>query len=296
MFYKNIVSRINKGYLLLTSQTNQLYLGFFRIAVGIVALLDLFSMRSGFNVFFSENETVIPQRMQFLFTEYFDYLNPLYDFLEESDSLSLFYNTIIYLYVITLLLVVSGTFTRFSAILATLLQLIIFKSLAVYNFGYDHFLTMSLFYCIIFPVGKVNSIDNLIFKNNNIIKYSFNYQKIIQLHLTVVYVFSGLAKIVSASWWDGVAMWRAISTVYDNYFKVPAIILAVAGILTILSETFYPFLVNYTKTRKLTVYAMISMHAFIAVVLELPFFAAIMIVWNITSYYDYFYKPKFIYE
>jgi hypothetical protein len=296
MFYKNIVSRINKGYLILTSQTNQLYLGFFRIAVGVVALLDLFSMRSGFNVFFSENETVIPQRMQFLFTEYFDYLNPLYDFLEESNNLSLFYNTIIYLYVITLLMVVSGTLTRFSAIIATLLQLIIFKSLAVYNFGYDHFLTMSLFYCIIFPVGKVNSIDNLIFKNNNIIKYTFNYQKIIQLHLTVVYVFSGLAKIVSASWWDGVAMWRAISTVYDNYFKVPAIILAVAGILTILSETFYPFLVNYHKTRKLTIYAMISMHAFIAVVLELPFFAAIMIVWNITSYYDYFYKPKFIYE
>jgi hypothetical protein len=296
MFYKNIVSRINKVYLLLTTQTNHMYLGFFRIAVGAVALLDLFSMRSGFNVFFSENETIIPQRMQFLFTEYFDYLNPLYDFLEKSNSLSLFYNTIIYLYVIALLLLISGTFTRFFAILATLIQLIIFKSLAVYNFGYDHFLTMSLFYCIIFPVGKVNSVDNLIFKNNNIIKYSFNYQKVIQLHLTVVYVFSGLAKIISTSWWDGVAMWRAISTVYDSFFKVPPIILAIAGILTILSETFYPFLINYTKTRKLTIYAMISMHAFIAVILELPFFAAIMIVWNITSYYDYFYKPKFIYE
>jgi Vitamin K-dependent gamma-carboxylase len=296
MQYKSIVSRINKGYLLLTNKKNQQYLGFFRIAVGIVALLDLFSMRGGFSVFFSEKETIIPQKLEFLFTEYFDYLGPLYNFLEKNNELYLFYSTIIYVYVVFLIMVVLGIFTRFSAIIATLLQLVIFKSLAIYNFGYDHFLTMSLFYCIIFPVGKVKSVDNLIFKNNCSIKYNFNYQKIIQLHLTMVYVFSGLAKIVSKSWWDGVAIWRAISTVYDNYFKVPAIILAIVGILTILSETFYPFLVNFNKTRRMTVYAMICMHAFIAVVLELPFFAAIMIVWNITSYYEYFYKPKFVYE
>lgn len=281
---------------MLTNQKNQHYLSFFRIAVGVVALLDLFSMRGGFSVFFSEKQTIIPQKLQFLFTEYFDYLNPLYSFLERNNSVSLFYESVIYLYVIFLVLVILGVFTRCSAIIATLLQLIIFKSLAIYNFGYDHFLTMSLFYCIIFPVGKVNAMDNFIFKNNSTIKYNFNYQKIIQWHLTIVYLFSGLAKIVSKSWWDGVAIWRAISTVYDNYFKIPAIILAILGIVTILCETFYPFLVNFNKTRKMTVFAMISMHAFIAVVLELPFFAAIMIVWNITSYYDYFYKPKFIYE
>ncbi len=296
MFYKNIISPINKEFVELTNKKNHEYLGFFRITIGLVALLDLLTMNSGFVLFFSHKETIIPQKLQFLFTEYFDYLNPLYTFLENSNNISLFYNTVVYLYVIVLIFLILGIFTRFTAIIATILQLVIFKSMAVYNFGYDHFLTMSLFYCIIFPVGKVNSIDNYIFKKNNVIKLNFNYQKIIQYHLTLVYVFSGLAKIVSKSWWDGEAMWRAVSTVYDSYFKIPAIILAIVGIITILTETFYPLLIKFKKTRKFTIFSMISMHACIAIMLELPFFAGIMIIWNITSYYDYFFKPKIVEE
>ena len=296
MLYKNIISRLNKIYTILTNQENQEYLSFFRIGIGVIALLDLFSMGKGFSLFFSEDKTIIPQKLQFLFSEYFDYLNPIYNYLEKNDIVSEFYTGTLLLYVVFLIMMILGFLTRFSAISATILQLIIFKSLAVYNFGYDHFLTASLFYCIIFPVGKMNSIDNLIFKNNKLIKYPFNYQKIIQTHLTIVYIFAGLAKIVSETWWNGIAVWRAVSTVYDNYFKIPAVILALVGIVTILSETFYPFLVGYSKTKKITVFAMISMHVFIAFVLELPFFAAIMIVWNITSYYEYFYKPKVVYE
>ncbi len=32
---------------------------------------------------------------------------------------------------------------------------------------------------------------------------------------------------------------------------------------------------------------MISMHACIAIMLELPFFAGIMIIWNLTNFYNF---------
>jgi hypothetical protein len=295
MFYKNLPTKLNKWYLSFTIKKDHQYIAFFRIAVGIIALLDLFSMRDGFKLFFSNNDVIVPQKLQYLFTEYFDYLNEIYSFLEKNNLVNFFYKSVIISYVIFLLLLVFGLMSRFSSIMAIIFQLIIFKSIAIYNFGYDHFLTMSLFYCILFPVGKVYSVDNLLFRKNKEIVLEFDYSRIIQFHLTLVYVFSGLAKIVSKTWWNGEAMWRAVSSVYDDYFKIPAIILAVVGIITIITETFYPLFIKFHWTKKITIYSMISMHFFIAFILELPYFAAIMIVWNITSYFECFYKPKKLY-
>lgn len=87
-------------------------------------------------------------------------------------------------------------------------------------------------------------------------------------------------------------MWRSVSTIYDDYFKISPIILAVLGIITIIIETFYPLFVLLKSTRKYIVIIMIMMHFGIAVFMDLPMFAAIMIVWDVTSYYDYFSTPN----
>jgi hypothetical protein len=262
------------------------YLSFFRIAISLIAIFEIFSIHSDLDTFFSKNKAIIPQDLNYLFTEYFEYLKPIYNFLRTSNLIDFFYSNIIYLYIIVLLFLLFGFFTRLSAILAIILQLIIFKSFVMYNYGYDHFLTGSFFYCLIFPVNRVKSIDSLIFKKK--ININFNYKKVLRIHLSIIYFFSGIAKIISLTWWNGEAIWRSISTIYDNYFKVPPIILCIVGILTFTLETFYPILILYTKTRKATLITTITMHLAIAVILQLPFFALLMIVWNITAYYEYF--------
>lgn len=289
MSYKNLALKINnlESAFIATKSIN--YLTFFRISVGIIALVDILSLRSDLLLFFSRDSTIIPQELSYLFTEYFNYLNPFYSFLTRNGILDLFYQYVLLAYVLFLVCMIFGFLTRFSTFFALILQLIIFKSFAVFNYGYDHFLTMSLFYCLIFPVGKVNSIDNKLFKNNKLFKYSFDYQKVLQIHLGIIYFFAGLAKMVSVTWWNGEAIWRSIASIYDDLFKISPVVLAMAGSMTVLAELGYPFLVLFPKTRRIAVFTMILMHIFIATILDLPMFAAIMIVWNITSYYKYFF-------
>lgn len=292
MFWKNIISRSKSLYSAFTKGTDYQYLSFFRIAIGLVALTDLATMYYDFGYFFSENETIVPQELTYLFTEYFGYLNPFYNYLEESGNLGLFYSWSLWLYVGSLLLLIAGIFTRFSAVLALLFQLLIFKSFAVFNYGYDQFMTMSLFYCIIFPVGKIYSIDNLILRRPSGLKYSFDYQKVLRIHLCLVYFFAGVAKLVAVTWWNGEAVWRSISTIYDNYFTINPVILAAVGIFTVILETGYPLLVSFKYTRKITLILVILMHLSIAVIMQLPIFAAIMIVWNITAFYNLLQRPE----
>jgi hypothetical protein len=266
------------------------YLMFFRVSIALIAIFDILSMKSDFKYFFSKDKNIIPQELLYIFSEYNGLLNPMYKYLTNNNLLDSFYTYTVIIYFISLLFLMIGLCTKVSAFVSIVLQLIIFKSIALLNFGFDHFLTMSLFYCLIFPVGSVNSVDNLIRKNK--IEIKINYNKIIRIHLMLVYFFAGLAKIIASSYWNGEAIWRSVSTIYNDMFRLPAIFFIVSGIATVILETFYPFLINYTKTSKITFYVIISMHVFIGFLMELPFFAAIMIVWNITAYYKYIFNEK----
>ncbi len=263
------------------------YLAFFRTAVGLIALADVVTMGRDFRLFFSEDSTIIPQELSYLFTEYFHYLNPVYSIFREANELPLFYSGVFWSYIISLIALMLGFKSRFFAFTSLILQLIIFKSFALFNFGYDHFLTMSFFYCMVFPTGKISSVDNWISSRKNDLNYNFNYQNILRVHLAIVYLFAGLAKIISVTWWNGEAIWRSISSIYDNLFKIPPLLLAIAGIITLILEVGYPFLMSSKKTRDIALFGVLSMHFGIAFLLQLPLFAGIMIVWNITAYYEY---------
>ena len=285
MYLRNLSSRMKKFLKTKLISDNFEYLLFFRVSICIVALADLITLSGDFKLFFSSKETIIPQELLYLFTEHFTYLNPLYQFLSKNNLIDTFYQIVPWFYICCLVSLAIGFFARFSAFMAIILQLIIFKSFPVFNYGYDQFLTMSLFYCFVFPVGKVYSVNNILFKKNNEIKNKFNYQYILLIHLSIVYLFAGLAKIVSKTWWNGEAIWRSLSTIYNDFFKIPPLILALVGIITVLIETAYPILMSFKKTKKITFFLVIGMHLGIAFILDLPIFAAIMIVWNITAHY-----------
>lgn len=287
MFLKNTYSTL-RIYCkkIITGTDNHQYLPFFRIAIGCIALADIITLASDFKLFFSENSTIIPQELTYLFSEYFNYLDPIYTLFRENNNLSIFYPLVFWFYITSLVALIVGFRSRLFALLALVLQLTIFKSFALFNFGYDHFLTMSLFYCFIIPVGKFYSLDNKIFRKKDGLKYNFNYQNMLRIHLAIVYLFAGLAKIISLTWWNGEAIWRSISSIYNDLFMIHPLILSLAGIITLVLEVGYPFLILNKKTQKAVLIGVVSMHLGIAFLLQLPLFAGIMIVWNITAYYD----------
>lgn len=286
MFLKQTFLKAKTYFNQIIIGTDFQFLVFFRISIALIAISDILTMGDDFKLFFSEKSTIIPQELTYLFTEYFNYLNPIYQYILETNNITNFYNVILKVYFLSLIFLVFGFCTRFAAFIALILQLIIFKSFALFNFGYDHFLTISLFYCLVFPVGKFYSVDNKILKRPEILKNNFNYQNILKIHLFIVYLFAGLAKIISITWWNGEAVWRSISSIYDELFKIHPLILAMSGIVTVFLEVFYPFLISYNKTKKITIILVILMHMSIGFIMQLPLFAAIMIVWNISAYYD----------
>ncbi|KXX72611.1 HTTM domain-containing protein [Flammeovirga sp. SJP92] len=258
------------------------FLVFYRVAISLVAIIEITSLFPDLHLFFSQYNTLIPQELMYIQSGYFKYLHVFYVFLEENNLTAVFYKLAVPIYILALLSLLTGFFTRYTALLALLLQLIIFRSFAPFNYGYDYFLTMSLFYCFVFPVGRYYSIDEKIFKYAS--KENFNYRRVLQIHLAIAYCLSGVSKGLDPGWWNGNSVWKAIASVDNSFFSISPLILTFVGIGTVLLEFLYPLLIFLKPTRKYALTAIILMHVSIAIMMELYAFSAIMIVWNIAAY------------
>lgn len=252
--------------------------------VSFIAIIEFASLAKDLAVLFSPTQTILPQELIILQSGYFRYLYPFYQFLKDQQLIEYFYSGAIYSYVIVLFFLLFGLFTRYAAFVALILQLIIFKSFSPFNYGYDNFLTMSLFYCVVFPVGRYYSLDSLIFKFKS--KIHLNYKRVIQIHLTIAYFFSGFAKALDSGWWDGNSVWKALVSVDNSYYTLSPLILILAGIGTVLLELSYPVLMCFRKSRGYALIAVILMHSSIAIFMGLYAFSAIMIAWNIAAFGD----------
>ncbi len=275
--YQRLASFFTKPY------AEKYFIFFFRITIALIALVELASFQKDFSFFFSASNTLIPQELMYMQSDYFMYLYPLNQFLKQNGYLNEFYTLSVPLYITALIFLLIGFLTRYTAILALLLQLLIYRSFSHFNYGYDYFMTMSLFYCVVFPVGKYYAIDHTIFKKRTK-QTIFNYQRLLQIHLTIAYFFSGIAKALDAGWWNGNSVWNAITSV-DNYSSYyPPILYITAGFMTLFVEITYPLFMYLKTTRKWMLIAIISMHVGIGWMMNLYAFSAIMIVWNIASF------------
>ncbi len=262
----------------------------FRIVVVFIAIIDFISIVPDLHIMFS-NKPIVPIELGLFDTEYFSFLNPIYQVLNNSSiSIDTFIVVISVIYLITLLLCLLGIFFRFNFILALLLQLLIFRSIPNYNYGYDNFITMSFFYCIIFPVG--NYYGYKLKKANQIIEQNkyFNLIYFLKTHLCIIYFVSGVAKSFDINWWNGNAIWRAIASM-ENFIYIPPILLMIISINTVVMELVYPF-IAFSKYKKILIIEIILMHIGIGVILGLSSFAFIMILWNFVAFYELFKKPN----
>ncbi|WP_157436380.1 DCC1-like thiol-disulfide oxidoreductase family protein [Actinospica robiniae] len=108
---------------------------------------------------------------------------------------------------------------------------------------------------------------------------------VIAAQVCVIYATAGLYKVQGSMWQDGTALgfilrlhwfepWPALS----SWLLGHAVLLALAGYLTVFVQVAFPFTVFTAKLKYPSLVVLAGMHLAIAVLLGLPFFSLIMLV------------------
>jgi len=188
------------------------------------------------------------------------------------------------------LCLVAGIFCRSAAIVAWLLHLSAIKSSSLLSYGVDNFTSIGLFYLMLSPLPDHLTLDSRWRKwpPKSSQLQSF-WQRVLQLHLCVIYFFSGLTKLLGSGWWNGESLWRALTR--PPFDMVPSEVLIRGKYLFIplglgicLLETSYPIFIWLRRTRLIWLVGIIAMHGAIALLMGLYLFGLIMAVLNIAAF------------
>ena len=193
------------------------------------------------------------------------------------------------IYFLSLIGLLVGYKTRVMGILAWLAHLVLNTTGHFTAYGVETFTHISLFYCMVLPVGIAWSLDSARRPSTlppHLITLSI---RVVQLHLCIMYLASGVEKAMGDQWWSGEAVWIALQQ--DQFHQVDTGWMAGIPIIpkilcwsTLLVETFYPVGMLWSKTRKFWLPAIVSMHLFIALFLGLHLFGTLMMLLNIAAF------------
>src|SRR5690606_39085514 len=268
-----------------------LFFPFFRISIGFFCAIHLLAILADFDLLFTSDGLIPLEIFSVMKTQ----LIPSFGFISKyftniGISGDIVNNCYIAIYFICCLALIIGFCTRTFAICLLFLHIIIFQSSTPYMYGVDFFKSISLFYCVVFPVGNLFSIDQRIFKRPLI--NPSPYRNLLKIHLCIVYFTSGLDKAFGINWWNGESIWKALHLPgfksyliggYDIFINYPFLPLFV-GISTVLLEMLYPIGINIVRIRPYWLAATIAMHAGIVIAMNLYFFGALMILLNLCAF------------
>src|SRR5438552_6438400 len=184
----------------------------------------------------------------------------------------------------------AGFFSRSSAIIAWFLHLCVAKSGGLVSYGVDNFMTIGLFYLMLSPLPDRYSLDQklrkLKTKDRQLLGF---FRRVLQIHLCLIYFFSGLTKSLGSGWWDGLNMWRALArppfNVLDPAFVIRwHYLLPFIGISIFAIEITYPVFIWPIKTRGIWLALIVSMHLAIGAFMGMYLFAMIMIILNLAAF------------
>jgi Vitamin K-dependent gamma-carboxylase len=183
-----------------------------------------------------------------------------------------------------------GLVSRASAIGAWFLHLCAAKSGGFVSYGMDSFMTIGLFYLMLSPLPDRFSLDwrlrSLRPRDPQLLGF---WRRVLQLHLCLVYFFSGLAKCLGSGWWDGSNVWRALIRPPFNIIDPEILVrwkylFPLAGILILVLEFAYPFFIWSTRTRKVWLSSVCAMHVAIGVTMGMYLFSLVMIILNVAAF------------
>jgi hypothetical protein len=295
------------------------WLALLRTGLGFQIILYSWSLRRDWNYLLSDREGLISRRVSEAITSVQTPLVPkLGWFVALGNLFGLKEETILTL-VWSLLLVagcglIFGLFCRPFAITAWFLHLCAAKSGGLVSYGVDQFMTIGLFYLMLSPLPDRYSLDQTLRKlktkdrqwsrralrdlDGRAVRPSERerasqllgfFRRVLQIHLCLIYFFSGLTKSLGSGWWDGSNMWRALIRPPFNIID-PAMLVRwkhlfpVAGVLICILEIGYPFFIWHKRTRPIWLWLVIGMHIAIGITMGMYLFALIMIVLNAAAF------------
>lgn len=156
-------------------------------------------------------------------------------------------------------------------------------------FGFDDALGMLLIPLAIGPSGAVLSLDRRLgfATSGDEPSVSANIAlRLLQVHLCVVYFFSGIAKLLGASWWEGTALWGAAAnsryrTLDLTWLARHPLLVNMLTLTAVFWEVSYPAIVWPRLTRRLAIAMGIFVHLGIGLAMGMKEFALAMIAANL---------------
>jgi hypothetical protein len=188
------------------------------------------------------------------------------------------------LYVASLAGLGLGLFTRVSSVLAWLLHWTLMGSAGTTSYGADTYAHIFLFYLMFVPAGDAWSLDVVRSRATPAPRWAARLGlRVMQLHLCVSYLASGIMKSAGIQWWNGEVLWRALSLpVYRqhdmSWLASYPWLCQIAGLVALFTELGYCVFIWPARTRRLWIAAIVALHLGIGVFLGLGVFAAIMCV------------------
>lgn len=183
-----------------------------------------------------------------------------------------------------------GFLSRPAAIGAWLLHLAARSSGGLIAYGVDNFMTIGLFYLMVCPLPDQYSLDIRLWKWRSANPHRIGFhQRVLQLHLCLIYFFGGLAKILGCGWWNGDSLWRSLTRSPFNVVPAEFLVrwsslLPWLGIFICIVEIGYPVFIWPRRTRPIWLGCVLAMHAAIGVTMGLSLFALVMIILNVAAF------------
>ncbi len=194
-----------------------------------------------------------------------------------------------------------GLYSRVVSVLALVATLSYIGRAQGALFGLDQINALLAMYLVVGPCGDAFSLDRWLKSRKTGAplpvrpSWSANLAiRLIQIHMCIIYLFAGTAKLTGPAWWDGTAMWMALGNLEYQSLDMtwmadwPRLINAMTHI-TVYWEIFYCALIWPRLSRPVMLLLAIPLHMGIAICLGMVTFGLIMLVGNLA-----FVPPEFI--
>ena len=190
-----------------------------------------------------------------------------------------------------------GLFSRTVAVLAFLFAVSYAHRISPGAFfGLDKVNCMLAMYLMLGPCGARYSLDSIRRRNRGLTDpvrpstWANLAIRLIQVHLCIIYLFSGLAKLMGENWQAGTAVWWALAnqeyqsismTWIASWTTVGPILIALMTHATVFWELLYCCLVWNRYTRPLVLWMAVAVHGGIALFMGMITFGLAMIYANL---------------
>ncbi len=200
------------------------------------------------------------------------------------------------------LLLMVGLWTRVTSVVALLIAISYVHRVPGALFGLDQINTLLALYVAIGPSGAAFSVDAWRTKRRNGHQADTTRPRVgttvairlLQIHMCIVYLFAGMAKLQGQTWWNGTALWGAIAnleyqTVDLTWLVHSPTFVAFLTHLTVFWELFYIALVWPRATRPFVLAVAVLVHVGIGICLGMMTFGFAMLIGNMA-----FVTPEFV--